>query len=445
VSDSESVAVLYSPTLDLLVHAIAAAPDGALIERAGIVMALSPILIQRVGALHATTLIGHPTPSGLAPIVGDEFQVDGVGCRVCYCEHDPGGRDMFRALFESTAAVKLLIDPVDGAIVNANLAAQRFYGWSLAELQAMTIHEINLLTPTEIADEMERARTRRRQCFWFRHRVRSGAVTDVEVYSGPIELNGKCLLLSIVHDVTERRRIEEALRQAQRLEALGRLAAGIAHDFNNLLTVIQTSAQLIIRRGAADTVSAVVIDISMAARRGAELTRRLLALGRQQSLSPSAVDLGAMLAETTVLLRRTLPESIIVTSSATDGLSLVMIDRGQLELVLLNLALNARDAMPNGGHLELAVSRAAATPPELLPGEYLAITVTDSGTGMDEDTRRRAFEPFFTTKSSGVGSGLGLPVALGVVAQSGGTMTLDSRPGGGTCFTLFVPIAHHPG
>ena len=348
---------------------------------------------------------------------------------------------MYKALFEVNAAIKLLIDPSDGRIVDANPAAAQFYGWSLDELRRMRISDINTLSHDEVRAEMERARSRRRTSFEFKHRRRNGAIADVEVHSGPLEVDGRTLLLSIIHDVTERNRFEEQLRHAQRLEAIGRLAAGIAHDFNNLLTVISASVQLAERKPTPERVARCLADVREATQRGADLTRHLFALGRDQTLSPSPVDLGRMLGNLASLLQRVLGDTITVTTDVAARLPRVEVDPGQLEMMLINMALNARDAMPDGGHLVLGAGVPAAVPPGFEGADLLAITVTDDGLGMDEATRARAFEPFFTTKPVGLGSGLGLAVAFGIAAQSGGTITVDSKPGEGTRFTVYLPVA----
>jgi PAS domain S-box-containing protein len=348
--------------------------------------------------------------------------------------------EMYRALFEVNAAIKLLIDPSDGSIIDANPAAAAFYGWSLDELRAMRISDINLLTADEIALEMERARSRRRTSFHFRHRLRGGQVADVEVHSGPLEVRGRTLLLSIIHDITERNRFETQLRHAQRLEAIGRLAAGMAHDFNNVLTVIQASAQLAGRFDPSDRIRRCLADIRSASKRGADLTRHLLGVGRDHALRPEPVDLATVLPRTGALLQRVLGDAITVTTDVPE-LPAAWVDLGQLELVLINLALNARDAMPGGGHIRIGAEQPAPCPERLSGAPCVAVTVTDDGAGMDEETLARVFEPFFTTKHPAAGSGLGLAIAWSVLDQSGGTITIDSRPTSGTRVTLYLPLA----
>ncbi|HTJ47285.1 MAG TPA: PAS domain S-box protein [Kofleriaceae bacterium] len=340
--------------------------------------------------------------------------------------------EFYRAMFEVNTAIKLLIDPVDSSIIDANPAAADFYGWSLDELRRMKISEINTLSPEQIEMEMERARTRKRMAFRFRHRTADGSVKDVDVYSGPVVVKGRQLLLSIIHDVTERNQLEEELRRAHRLDAIGRLAAGIAHDFNNLLTVVLASAQIAERQLAPEhRVRAFLGDIRHAAQRGAELTRQLLAFARQQALAPASIDLVAALARIAGLLERVLGDEIQVVTDVPDILPRVRFDPGQLELAVINVALNARDAMPKGGTLTV---RAIAE------DGFIDVVVEDTGFGMDAETRARAFEPFFTTKPAGQGTGLGLATVYGIISQSGGQVAIESAPGAGTLVHLRLPV-----
>ena len=404
-------------------------PTAAVIERDGLVVWASAALGVAIGARW--------TPPSDAR--GDALLLDGAPHQIWHVPRaDSDGAELYRALFDVNAAIKLLLDPATGRIVDANRAAERFYGWTQAELRELSIFEINTLSTAEVTAELERARVARRTYFEFRHRTKHGALVDVEIYTGPIELRGRTLLLSIIHDVTERRRVELQLRHAQRLEALGRLAAGVAHDFNNLLTIINTSIQLALRRTG--DVSELLTEVQAAARRGADLTRRLLALGSQQTLTPRPVAVDELISDTVILLRRTLPETIELVTAVAPGLPLVSVDRGQLDLVLLNLGLNARDAMPSGGTLTIHAREARDLPTLLPDGRYLAIAIEDTDVGMDAEVRARIFEPFFTTKPPGAGTGLGLPVAFGVVTQSGGTITVDSQPGIGTTFTMYLPL-----
>jgi PAS domain S-box-containing protein len=239
---------------------------------------------------------------------------------------------------------------------------------------------------------------------------------------------------------------EELLLQSQKMEAVGRLAGGIAHDFNNLLTVITGYSGLALDQlGNGHALRRDIEQIADAATRAVTVTGQLLAFSRRQMLQPRAVDLNVVVRETESLLRRLIGEDIELVTRLEPGLAYVFADPGQLEQVILNLAVNARDAMPRGGTLTLATKAlelgpGADAPAEPAPGHYAALTVTDTGHGMDDDTRGHVFEPFFTTKEKGKGTGLGLATAYGIVKQTGGDITVDSQPGRGTTFTIALPV-----
>jgi signal transduction histidine kinase/CheY-like chemotaxis protein len=249
-------------------------------------------------------------------------------------------------------------------------------------------------------------------------------------------------IVASVVDVTELRRLEERTRAAERLESIGRLAGGVAHDFNNALAVIMSWASMLQRPGRSEAQRAQGLEaISQSAARAAELTRQLLSLGRRDVRAPRPTDVQALIDETVQALSRLLPADITVrVRHGCDELALV--DAAQLQQVLLNLALNARDAMPHGGLLELATRlRAAGEIADLPPVPNIEICVRDSGIGMDAATRARLFEPFFTTKSDGGGTGLGLATAHAVVTQSGGKIAVETAPGQGSAFYVYLPLA----
>ena len=249
-------------------------------------------------------------------------------------------------------------------------------------------------------------------------------------------------IVASVVDVTELRRLEERTRAAERLESIGRLAGGVAHDFNNALAVIMSWASMLQKPGRSEAQRAQGLEaISQSAARAAELTRQLLSLGRREVRAPRPTDVQALIDETVQVLSRLLPEDIAVrVQHGTHELALV--DASQLQQVLLNLALNARDAMPDGGTLELATRLCAAHEIADLPAiAHVEICVRDTGIGMDAATRARIFEPFFTTKSDGGGTGLGLATAHAVVTQSGGKIVVETAPGKGSAFYVYLPCA----
>jgi PAS domain S-box-containing protein len=258
-------------------------------------------------------------------------------------------------------------------------------------------------------------------------------------------------VISTLHDITERRALEAQLRQAQRMEAVGQLAGGIAHDFNNLLTAI-TGYTALIQESLEpnDPRAEDVEEVRKAAVRAAALTQQLLAFGRRQLLQPVVLDINLVVREAERLLRRLLGEDIAIETRLSTGVGRVLVDRGQLEQVIVNLAVNARDAMPRGGTLVISTRNADAATLPPVAGRDLSVEgavvlqVSDSGTGMDEATRARAFEPFFTTKEIGKGTGLGLSTVYGIVRQSGGDVWIESEIGKGTVVTVSLPRSAAP-
>jgi nitrogen-specific signal transduction histidine kinase/CheY-like chemotaxis protein len=249
-------------------------------------------------------------------------------------------------------------------------------------------------------------------------------------------------------DISERRMLQEQLRQSQRLDAIGQLTGGVAHDFNNLLTVILGNAETLAECLTDDQRLRMLADVTAkAAERAAELTSRLLAFARRQPLEPKATDINRQIAHMDSLLRRSLGEHVEIELVRGGGLWKAMVDPGQLENALLNLCINARDAMPQGGRLTIETantlldSEYVKQHAELSPGRYVMIAVSDTGTGMDKDTMQKAFEPFFTTKEVGKGSGLGLSMVYGFIKQSFGHIRIYSEPGEGTTIRLYLPRA----
>ncbi|MBI1786521.1 MAG: PAS domain S-box protein, partial [Acidobacteria bacterium] len=252
-------------------------------------------------------------------------------------------------------------------------------------------------------------------------------------------------LACVLRDLTQQKRLEAELRQAQKMEAVGQLAGGVAHDFNNILTVVLGYAQALLNGNPpGDPQHEALSEIVKAADRAASLTRQLLAFGRRQILRPRVLDLNSVVADMDRLLRRVIGENIELVTVMQPHLGRVRADPGQIEQVLMNLAVNARDAMPKGGKLSLETAHAelGQDAPSLLdcpPGRYVLLSVSDTGHGMDQPTRERAFEPFFTTKEVGKGTGMGLATVYGIVKQSGGAIGLESQLGAGATFRIYLP------
>jgi len=284
----------------------------------------------------------------------------------------------------------------------------------------------------------------------FRHRLPDGRAIDVHTSFVPrIAEDGAVLgYFLLAQDVTERRQAEALLRQAQKMKAVGQLTGGLAHDFNNLLTVIIGNLNLLRDQfGTDETIEPLVEPALGAARRGANLVRHLLAFSRRQPLQPRITDVNLLLSGMTELLQRSLGANVAIEVALSPTPCWVVADPNQMENALLNLAINARDAMPDGGRLRIAVERRAlgeaelAGAPEMRPGDCVQLSVSDSGSGMAPEVMERAFEPFFTTKGPGRGSGLGLSMVYGFVRQSGGQIAIESEAGRGTTLRLLLPLS----
>jgi len=282
----------------------------------------------------------------------------------------------------------------------------------------------------------------------FVNQRKDGTFYEEEAVISPVRDAGGEVInyVAVKRDVTNERRVEEQLRQAQKMEAVGRLAGGIAHDFNNLLTAITGYTDLLLMDlPEGELAHREVLEIRKAGDRATSLTRQLLAFSRRQVLQPKVLDLNQVVTDMEKLLRRLIGENIELVTSLADDLGHVRADPGQIEQVIVNLAVNARDAMPNGGRLILETSKMeidesyASRHDPVLPGSYVILAVTDTGVGMDEPTLSRLFEPFFTTKEVGKGTGLGLATVYGIVKQSGGYIWAYSEVGRGTKFKVLLP------
>jgi two-component system, cell cycle sensor histidine kinase and response regulator CckA len=355
--------------------------------------------------------------------------------------------DRYRLLSECAADVMFFFRARDLRIVEANAAAADVYGRSRAELLETAVTE--LIAPElreTIAARMEEA-ARRPLHYESVHQHRDGTSIPVEVSLRGMEIDGDPVLLAIVRDLRERHRLEYELRQAQKMEAVGRLAGGVAHDFNNLLQVIDGFASLALEDVAdSSTAREPLLEVRKATGKAADLTRRLLAFSRKQVLAPVVLDLNDVIAGLEAMLRRLIGEHIALTTVLAAGVGRIKADPNQIEQAVVNLVVNARDAMPAGGQLsittgmtEIAEGREARTA-DLRPGRYAVVEVRDSGTGIPDDLKGRVFEPFFTTKGRDKGTGLGLSTVYGSVRQSGGHVSFTSTPGVGTTFRILLPV-----
>jgi PAS domain S-box-containing protein len=486
--------------------------------------------------------------------------------------------ERFRKLFQDHSAAKLVIDPNTGAILDANQAAADFYGWSIKQLKSMNMQEINVLPPNVVREEMQKAALSEKIRFEFCHRLSDGSTRDVEVFSSGIELAGKRVLYSIIHDVTERKRTEELLRQgeeryrlmfesaplainitrgtdiiyanpsylrlfgfssldelkayptlgmfapesraqmeenirrrsqgfnvpnsyevtyvrkdgtripillhlasavfadgpatvaflmdlseskraegerakleaqlqqAQKMESFGKLAGGVAHDFNNMLGVILGRAELALEQvNPSQPLRADLEEIQNAARRSAELTRKLLTFARKQTVSPKVIDLNEAVRGALKMLKRMIGENIALDLQAASDLWPIRVDPSQIDQILANLCVNARDAITDVGKVSIETANVnldemfCAARPGFKPGEYVLLTVADNGCGISKEALSHLFEPFFTTKDLGAGTGLGLATVYGAIKQNSGFIAVDSELGQGTAFSIYFP------
>jgi two-component system, cell cycle sensor histidine kinase and response regulator CckA len=349
--------------------------------------------------------------------------------------------DRCRILAEATFEAIAITE--GGRIVYGNDNLAVLLGAPLAELIGRSVLDF---VPPEYQREMVE-RLRRGVLEPYDHELMRVDRTrrPVEALVKSVQVGGRTLRVTSLRDIAQRKRLEEEVRRAMRMEAIGRLAGGVAHDFNNLLTVIMSVVKVMSEAQPSASDQADLRQIELAAERAAELTSHLLSFARKQITEPAVIDVNALLAAVDPLLRRLLGEHITLKTVYGGALGAVRVDPAQLEQVVMNLAINARDAMESGGTLTLETANVelgadyAVTHPEVEPGEYVMIGVSDTGHGMDAATLARVFEPFFTTKVQGRGSGLGLATSYGIVRQCGGSIGAYSEPDHGTTFKVYLP------
>jgi hypothetical protein len=328
----------------------------------------------------------------------------------------------------------------NGQHLEVNAAACKLYGYSAEEFSQLSVGDIQSPEDTRrfLAELHNPARPAASE---WRHHTKDGRWIDVEIALHPISFGGETAELAVLMDITGRRQLEDQLRQAQKMEALGLLTGGVAHDFNNLLTIITGYSQLILTKlGESDPNYHSAEQIVKAAERAGELTRRLLLFSRRRVPHAKILDLNQVVNSLGTMIRRLLGEEIELQINLAADLGSVNADAGRIEQVLLNLAVNGRDAMPHGGTLTIETANVTVDKAGVAkPGPYVLLTVKDTGTGMDAATQAHAFEPFFTTKRAGSGTGLGLYTVAGIVKQSGGAVALTSKLGQGASFRVYLP------
>lgn len=357
------------------------------------------------------------------------------------------------SILETVPEAMIVIDEA-GIMMSFSKAAEKLFGFSADEVCG---RNVKILMPNPDRDRHDGYISRylatgERRIIGFGRVVtgqrKDGTTFPMELAVGEAAADGKRIFTGFIRDLTSRHRMEEELRQSQKMEAIGQLTGGIAHDFNNLLTIISGNLEMIERRLEDGRLRELLREAQGAAEDGAKLTGQLLSFGRRQALNAKLTDIGQLVSTFAELLRRTLGETIELQTVVTGHSLTALVDTTQLQNALLNLALNARDAMPRGGRLKVEIARIHLDAdyvqmyPQVRLGDYVLISVSDTGAGMTEEVKQRAFEPFFTTKGVASGTGLGLSMVYGFARQSGGHIQLYSELDEGTTVRLFLPVAH---
>jgi PAS domain S-box-containing protein len=356
------------------------------------------------------------------------------------------GLRLFRALLDQTTDGIEVIDLETGRFIDVNGRTCIAHGYSRKEYLSLSVSDVDPdIVSHPWKDLIEGRRKADSRTFEGRHRRKDGSTFPVEISLNFIPLDRE-YLVAVVRDTTERKQLEDQFRQAQKMEAFGQLAGGVAHDFNNLLTIISGYGEMMLASLRADDPNRWMIEaVLKAGDRAAQLTRQLLAFSRKQVVQPQILDLNAVVAGTDKMLARLIGEDVNLTTVLPPALAGVKADPGQVEQVIVNLVVNARDAMPRGGRITIETANVvldtsyAQARDKVEPGRYVRLAVSDTGDGMTEEVKQHIFEPFFTTKEVGKGTGLGLATVFGIVKQSGGHVGVASEVGRGTTFEIYLP------
>jgi len=358
--------------------------------------------------------------------------------------------NLLSAIFDA-AVDAIIVSDKTGMITQANTAAVGLFGYDLAELTTLNVRA---LMPGPMADQHDgfiasHIETGEKKIIDIGREVeglhRDGTVFPLHLSVGRAVVDGELLFFAILHDLSYRKTTEEALARSQRLDAIGQMTGGIAHDFNNLLTVVIGNLELLEMRLGDTSDAALLTDALEAAELGADLTSQLMVFARKSILKPEPLNLNDLCQKSLAILRRTLGATYDIQTRFSQNLAMVEVDPTQLQSAIVNMAINAKDAMPEGGKLVFETAmmeiddRYVAQETDVEPGTYVRLSISDTGEGMTPEAQQRAFEPFFTTKAIGKGTGLGLSMIYGFVRQSGGHITIYSELGQGTTFSLYFP------
>ena len=381
----------------------------------------------------------------LSPVIARELRESKVRAARRKAEDDLRASEArYRVLFESSPVPMWVLDTETLRFLAVNEAAVRHYGFGRDEFERMTLEDISPQKDTPVSREGIVPPTDERQTT--HHRRKDGSVIHVEIQAHDLAFEKRRARLVVANDVTERQRLEEQLRQSQKMDAVGRLAGGVAHDFNNVLSVILSYGELLLHEmPPGERMRDDVEEIRKAGGRAAELTRQLLMFSRQQVFEAKVLDLNDVLTSMDKFLHRILGADVDLVSLPAQPIGRVRADRGNIEQVIMNLVVNARDAMPRGGKLTMETANVvideeyARSHLGARPGPHVMLAVSDTGVGIDKTIQARIFEPFFTTKEKGRGTGLGLSTVFGIVQQAGGSVWVYSEPGIGSTFKVYLP------
>jgi two-component system, cell cycle sensor histidine kinase and response regulator CckA len=418
------------------------------VRRGKPVQSFDTVRVRKDGSPVHVSLMISPVRNAEGAVTGASQMAREIPSGQGAAEPPRASEDQYRLLFESNPTPTLLYDHEKLAFLSVNEAAVRHYGFSREEFAAMTLAKLAL--PEEVPAFVRKLSSLTSEAgnagIW-RHRKKDGKLVEMEITAQPVVFAEKRAWLSLAVDVTERLSLEAQLRQSQKMESVGQLAGGIAHDFNNLLTVITGHTGLLLAMDLAPKVAEPVREISEAAKRAADLTRQLLTFSRKNVLQPLVMDLNEVVNNVGRMLRRILGEDIALEVSFSPSLPSIKADLGMIEQVLLNLAVNSRDAMPRGGKLSINTSSVMIDQarvqqnPEAFTGRYVCLSFADTGCGIPPENLPRIFEPFFTTKELDRGTGLGLATVYGVVKQHQGWIEVSSQVNRGTTFQIFLPAS----
>jgi two-component system, cell cycle sensor histidine kinase and response regulator CckA len=406
------------------------------------------VRVQKDGKRMDVSVTISPIRDGNGTIVGASKVARDITERKCAEEELRKSEHRFSKAFCSNPLAESISTHAEGRYLDVNDAFLKILGYKRGDVIGSTVSELNFWAQPAQREEMLRLLEENGRVIELRmqYKTSTGDLREAEVSAELIELEGQPCVLAITRDITETLRLEAQFHQAQKMEAVGRLAGGVAHDFNNMLSVIIGYSDLSVDLVAADSpLKKHLAQIKRASERAALLTRQLLAFSRQQVIFPRILDLNGVVENLTTMLLRMIGEDVSLSFRPSVPIGSIKADPGQIEQILMNLVLNARDAMQSGGQIIIETGHAELDEHYVSQnvgsraGEYVTLAVSDTGCGMDDDVKSKIFEPFFTTKGLGQGTGLGLSTVYGIVTQNQGSIRVDSQPGKGTTFKIYFP------